>query len=189
MSVPGLYYFPNIISSDDSKQMITFLDSNSLWKPITNHPNSRVVQQFGYLYNYKNGNTNQPTIPIPNEFNILVENGMKICNELGLISDDYKFNQCIVNKYICGQGISAHKDSELFGPVIICYTLESGASMTFRLKDEKKTIYVEPNSLYIMSDEARYLWTHEMTSVKSDKVNGKKLDRDTRISITFRNVK
>ena len=39
-----------------------------------------------------------------------------------------------------------------------------------------------------MKDEARNLWTHEIISKKSDKINGVTTKRDTRISITFRTV-
>ena len=34
--------------------------------------------------------------------------------------------------------------------------------MTFKNKDKTHDLYVKPNSLYIMSGDSRYLWTHEM---------------------------
>jgi len=61
--------------------------------------------------------------------------------------------------------------------------------MVFKNGEEKKEIYVKPNSLYIMSDDARYVWTHEMPSRKSDLVDNNKIKRDRRVSLTFRNVK
>ena len=54
------------------------------------------------------------------------------------------------------------------------------------LNDETVKIYVKPNSLYIMSGEARYNWYHQMLNVKTDTVRGKKIDRKTRISLTFK---
>jgi alkylated DNA repair dioxygenase AlkB len=60
--------------------------------------------------------------------------------------------------------------------------------MKFTYNGEHKEIYVKPNSLYIMSGDSRYVWSHSMPVKKSDVVNGIKIKRDRRISITFRNV-
>lgn len=67
-------------------------------------------------------------------------------------------------------------------------TVGSGAIMRFRLGSEKKELYVEPNTIYIMSGDARYKWTHEMPSNFNDVIDGEKIKRGRRISITFRNV-
>ena len=108
-----------------------------------------------------------------------------VCQSLEIINDDYVFDQCIVNNYFPGQGISKHIDLIDFGSVIGCFSICSGSEMVFQRGEEKYGIYAEPNSLYIMSGDSRYKYTHEMVSKKSD--NGK--TRDRRISITFRNVK
>ena len=52
-TVPGLYYTDNLISSDYSQQIIHYLDNESKWSPITDSPNSRRIQHYGYKYNYK----------------------------------------------------------------------------------------------------------------------------------------
>jgi len=49
-------------------------------------------------------------------------------------------------------------------------------------------LYVKPNSLYIMSGDARYVWTHELSPKKYDMSDGNKINRVRRISVTFRNV-
>lgn len=86
------------------------------------------------------------------------------------IDDNYSFNQCIVNNYEAGQGISKRTDVSSYGDVIGCYTFGSGATMVFKKYTEKYELYVEPNSLYIMSGDARYKWTHEMLGKHSDMV-------------------
>ena len=92
-------------------------------------------------------------------------------------------------KQLSGQGISKHIDVTSYGGIIGCYTLNSGSIMNFRSpSDDVVDVYVKPNSLYIMSGDARYKWTHEMPSCKNDVVNGMKILRDRRISVTFRNV-
>ena len=60
--------------------------------------------------------------------------------------------------------------------------------MTFRNGKNVIKKYVKPNSVYIMTGDSRYKWTHEMPSTKSDKVDDKKILRSRRVSITFRNV-
>lgn len=56
--------------------------------------------------------------------------------------------------------------------------------MIFRRGDIEKELYVQKDSLYIMSGESRYSWTHEMPTRKND--NDK--PRSRRVSITFRMV-
>tara|TARA_B100000900_G_scaffold387128_1_gene378106 strand:- start:1267 stop:1455 length:189 start_codon:yes stop_codon:yes gene_type:complete len=60
--------------------------------------------------------------------------------------------------------------------------------MTFKNKSEQEDLYVNPNSLYIMSSDSRYLWSHEMAQKKYDIVDNIKINREHRISVTFVNV-
>jgi len=66
--------------------------------------------------------------------------------------------------------------------------------MTFRPHPENKL--VDPNTVYdillpvgSLADDASTKWTHEIRKVKYDNINGKKIKRGTRISITFRTVR
>lgn len=99
------------------------------------------------------------------------------------------FEQCIINAYEPGQGIGKHIDSLNFGDVVGCFSGGSGAHIIFKNNEEKYQVYIEPNSLYIMSNDARFKYTHEMSACKSDKVNGERIKRDKRFSITFRYIK
>lgn len=190
-TVPGLYYIPDILSHyPDLKSdgIIGELDKNK-WEQVSANENSRVVQMYGYKYNYNTNNIKEPTQPfipcITRLKDILEEIVMEI------IPNANPFNQCIVNNYTTGQGISKHIDNPLYGNTIGCYTIGdmySGATFKFRKDDIVKTIYIEPNSLYIMSGDARYVFTHEMVKAKKDKVKDNMIHRDRRISITFRNV-
>ncbi len=98
--------------------------------------------------------------------------------------------QSIVNEYLPGQGISAHTDSLAYGETIQCYTLGSGAIMRFThaVTGEIQELYVEPRSVYTMTGEARYQWKHEMVARKSDVVEGKRVTRGRRVSVTLRSV-
>ena len=183
--INGLYYFKfdDIIVPD----IVSKLDEYK-WTPLTNSVNSRIVQHYGYKYNYLTYNIKEKTDPFPDFLNPYVDKLYNLTSRMNLIPENYKFNQCIVNNYSVGQGISKHIDVKSYGNVIGCFTINSGATMIFRHLDKSINLYVEPNSLYIMSGEARYLWSHEMTTNKYDKINDTMNKRDRRISITFRNV-
>jgi alkylated DNA repair dioxygenase AlkB len=163
--IPGLQYIENVISSEYADQLLHYLDHEAKWVPISNYPNSRVVQHYGYKYNYLNYHHTEKADPIPEIFAPLVD---LIKQKHG----DISFNQVIVNNYQPGQGISKHIDLKSFGPVIGCFTIGSGATMRFRKRDQVEDLFVKPNSVYLMTGEARYQWTHEMPSTITDKVDG-----------------
>lgn len=186
-NVPGLFYVPDILDEEESKYVTDFLNEKGVWKSVTDSDDSRKVQHYGYKYDYKTRNIFEKIEEIPNELKGLRVKLRMILNLLEIESG--KFNQCIVNKYEQGQGIGAHIDVKQYGPVIGCFTLGNGAIMRFKNKEGGRVdFYVQPNSLYIMSGDARYKWTHEMPATKTDLLDGKKVKRGERISVTFRHV-
>lgn len=52
----------------------------------------------------------------------------------------------------------------------------------------KHDLYLQPRSLILLSGAARYQWTHAIPARKSDNVNGFKIERERRVSLTFRSV-
>jgi alkylated DNA repair dioxygenase AlkB len=185
LEVPGLYYIDTI--DEDTADTIKELDKCK-WLPLSNASNSRLVQHYGFKYNYATYQINEKCEPIPSFLDKYKELLYNICLQLKIIDSKYEFNQCIVNNYLKGQGISAHIDVKKYGGVIGCFTIGSGATMVFENANEKKEVYVKPNSLYIMSGDSRFIWKHSMTSRKFDIVDDIKNERGRRISITFRNV-
>ena len=168
----------------DGDRIIEQLDQKA-WKPVSAHQNSRRVQHYGSNYDYKKRKITESDASIPDELIILRDTLQEECRSLGL--ETGLFNQCIVNDYQPGQGISKHTDIPEYGPVIGCFTIGSGATMIFRNKNgEKHSVYVPTNSLYIMSGELRTEWTHEMPARLSDMVEGNSVVRARRVSVTFR---
>jgi alkylated DNA repair dioxygenase AlkB len=89
------------------------------------------------------------------------------------------FDQLIINEYKPGQQIAPHTDHVTqFGPVIACITLGQQVPITFGLGLDKKILEIEPGSMYIMTDEARYRWTHSL----------KNTSQGTRYSLTYRTM-
>lgn len=183
--IPGLFYIPDIYKLND---IICNLDEKKWFNINPRNPKSRKVQHYGYSYNYRTYNVSKKCDDIPDILIPIRDLLEKICKKKQLIPENYIFNQCIINKYESGQGIGKHIDTTNYGGVIGCYTAISGCYMIFTRNSETVKIYVKPNSLYIMSGEARYNWYHHMLPVKTDIVSGKSIDRKTRISLTFRNV-
>lgn len=157
-----------------------------LWTTGPNpHDGGRLVQQFGYYYDYatRSVNKNAPITPVPEilqDLNVqLVER--KILNTL--------HNQVIVNFYKPGQGIAAHKDhTKYFGDEIATVSLGSTIPMVFRFEDEIYEQLLKPCSIAVLRNDARWKWTHEIPARKTDMICGKKVERQNRISITFRTV-
>jgi len=199
-AINGLYFIENVLTNEQSAQIIQQLDDDqdNKWIPLSaNAQNnaSRVVKHFGYKYGYNSYKIDEIAPPMPQNIINLRDILTEKCKELKLFDNlkdkNFVFNQCIVNNYNSGQGIKTHIDLIKFGELIGCFTLGSGAIMKFKNtnKDETYDVYTTNCSLYIMSGDARYKWTHEMPFGKSDIVNGIKIDRSRRVSVTFRYVK
>lgn len=84
-------------------------------------------------------------------------------------------NQIIINKYIPGQGISAHRDHyPIFDNDIATLSLGSPIVMEFNHIKAikilnikiKKELLLKPGSLLVFGDDARYKWTHEIKKGK-----------------------
>lgn len=179
--INGLHYHSKILSKDFQKELLNFLENTKDWFSVMkNNPKSRQVLHYGYSYNYRAKNIHEKAPDMPE---IILKLREKI-REL----DHTEFNQCIVNRYLPGQGISKHTDHYKYGPVICCFTIGSGGTMTFSLEDKKEDVYTEKGSLYIMQGDAREKWKHEMSTQKMDYYDGKLRKRGIRYSLTFRMV-
>lgn len=179
--IQGLTYIPDFITSDEERSLIEIIDQQSWLNDL-----KRRVQHYGYKYDYKARAVTPESYlgPLPEWLTSLCER---------LVQKDMfqqKPDQVIVNEYVPGQGISAHVDCvPCFGDVIASLSLGSGAAMQLTKSDEKQTLYLESRSLVILSGTARYEWTHAIPARKSDVVNEFKIERERRISLTFRSVK
>jgi alkylated DNA repair dioxygenase AlkB len=162
----GLTYINKAFSFD-----ISIPEEN--WVQVTG--GNRLIQQYGYTYDY-----NSTKALYLGELPVFLDPLLEV------LDDD--FNQCIINRYLPGEGISAHIDSKAFGDTIACFTLGKGMMKFTRNGYQDVELYTENKSLYIMTGDARYLWKHEMVKRKSDMVNDKRIPRGERISITFRQV-
>jgi alkylated DNA repair dioxygenase AlkB len=172
--IPGLQYCPDFITAAEERALVEIIDQQPWLNDL-----KRQVQHYGYKYDYKARAVTADSYlgPLPNWL-------MPAAQKL-----PFKPDQAIVNEYLPGQGISAHVDCvPCFADTIASLSLGSGAVMQFANGQEKYDLYLEPRSLIILSGPARYEWIHAIPARKSDVVDGFKIERGRRVSLTFRSV-
>lgn len=178
--IDGLYYFPNFISEQEHNALLTEIDTQAWLSDL-----KRRVQHYGYKYDYKARTISSESYlgGLPPWLSDLQKRlfAEKLFKQ--------KPDQAIINEYLPGQGISAHVDCvPCFDDVIASLSLGSDVIMQFSSGEEKHDVFLERNSLIVLSGEARYKWKHAIPARKSDIVDGMKLDRQRRFSVTFRKV-
>ena len=173
MEVPGFTYTPKVINTEDEKHLIRHLKTEE-WNTAL----SRRTLHYGWEYPYNSFGELKPTDPIP-EFLIPLKDKVELLT-------NSKFDQVIVNEYLPGQGIAPHIDhTNFFGDTIGVISLGSHTCLTLKHRTKKGVdIILEPRSMYVMTDVARYVYRHSIPKRNTD--NGRK--RGTRYSITFRQV-
>ena len=177
--IPGLQYIPDYISNNQEKQLIDIIDAQEWLTDL-----KRRVQHYGYKYDYtaRSINSGHYIGAIPDWLSPLCQ---KLLEDKLFISLP---DQVIINEYLPGQGISLHIDCiPCFAEVICSLSLLSSCVMEF-IEKEKVSILLEPRSLVILSDQARYHWKHGIAARKVDIYDGNKIMRQRRISITFRTI-
>lgn len=159
------------LSKNEEKELLEYIYSQP-WSKVL----SRRVQHYGYEYSYFPPYGVKKTKEIPKLF----------LNYINKINP--KFNQVIVNEYLPGQGIGKHTDHKLFFNDMICSLSLGSPTIIFRKGENREEIFLKNKSLLIMSGESRWKWTHEIPQRKGDAINGNYIERQTRISLTFREV-
>ena len=183
-SISGLAYIENFISPQEHEE---------IWNNVYAAPwlgdLKRRVQHYGYKYDYRKRAIDHSMFlgEIP-DWSVKYAQRLVDKGYISVIPD-----QIIVNEYTPGQGIADHIDCEpCFADTVISLSL--GSEVIMQLKEKRKRtnkidVLLEPNSLIILKEDARYKWTHGIPSRKTDSFNGEKLTRQRRISLTFRKVK
>mgnify|MGYP001291000750 CR=1 FL=1 len=180
--IEGLQYIPAFITKEEEHALIEAIDQSPWLTDL-----KRRVQHYGYKYDYKARTVTDDAYI--GELPDWIASIAKRLQEQGVFKTIP--DQAIVNEYEPGQGISAHVDCvPCFGETIASLTLGSGATMQFQSagSDRKEELYLQERSLIVLSEAARYEWAHAILARKSDKVEGFKIERKRRVSITFRNM-
>lgn len=180
--IEGLKYVPEFITEAEERYLLQSINSESWLTDI-----KRRVQHYGYRYDYKARSIDYSMYlgELPLWSKIIAERLVEM-NYL-----DYLPDQIIVNEYVPGQGIANHVDCEpCFTDTIITISLNSNCIMDFISLESKQKVEVllQPRSLVVIKGVSRYKWTHGIPSRKTDWFNSFKINRELRISLTFRKV-
>lgn len=114
--------------------------------------------------------------------------------------------QILINEYVGCTGISTHfEDEEAFGPVIATISLISPILMTLEhprvhtnectdMLEPPSKVLLEPRSLFMMSESARYEWRHgisrhRIVPLPNGSVVARNRDSYRRVSITIRHLR
>jgi alkylated DNA repair dioxygenase AlkB len=182
--IPGLYFVRNFLDVEAQRDLVQKIDDQP-WRTGLR----RRVQHYGAAYDYGKhsvalGPGELALAPLPDWGKRLVDR----INGAGIVN--VSFGQMIVNEYLPGQGIGPHIDSGDFGPEIITVSLCSACTMTFSRPgyEECLDLWVQPGDLMLLTQEARYLWRHQIRPRKQDLYQGQKVQRQRRVSVTLRTV-
>jgi alkylated DNA repair dioxygenase AlkB len=169
--IPGLRYLPEYLNEAEERALVEAIDGlpwNTEW---------RRRQPYGAGYGTRGG-----AAPIP-------EWGRRLADRM--LADgvtDVPFDQMLVNEYLPGQGISPHRDYAPFGRTVVSLSLLSPCVMDLRHPPtgRRERLLLEPRSLLVLADEARYGWEHGIAPRKRDSWQGLPVERGRRVSVTFR---
>lgn len=180
ISIPGLQLIQDAITPAYQEELVYIIDQQPWLTDLR-----RRVQHYGYRYDYRSRSVDASQFlgPLPAwSMHLLAQ--LQNAGHIEQMPD-----QLIINEYEPGQGISAHIDCRpCFGEIILSLTLNSPCVMEFTRAQEKVPLLLEPGSLLIMQGEARHAWKHGIPARKKDIYEGKSIERQRRISLTFRNI-
>jgi len=179
----GLVYQPAFLSAQEQADLLAFIEHQPWLDDL-----KRRVQHYGYKYDYRARaiDQNYHLGPLPL---LLADIGQRLYRQhlLDAIPD-----QAIINEYMPGQGITRHIDCEpCFTDYIASVSLCAPILMELTPVDNKSIqapVWLEPGSVIVLADEARYHWMHGIAFRKSDVYQGVRRMRARRISVTFRKV-
>jgi alkylated DNA repair dioxygenase AlkB len=177
LPVAGLRLIADFVDEAEERDLLGRIDA-SPWDDTLR----RRIQQYGIRYSYRLGKTPQPAsvAPLPDWILPFVERA----RARGLF--DRMPEQVLVNEYRPGQGISAHIDAPIFGPVVTSLTLGAPAPIEFLEDAGPISVWLPRRSLLVFSGRARSGVRHRIAARKSDEVGGVRIPRARRVSITFR---
>ncbi|RLN73123.1 hypothetical protein BBJ28_00002787 [Nothophytophthora sp. Chile5] len=189
LRVPGLRFEPEFSTKEQEAACIAFFDQQdgSRW---ANTVKARQVQHFGYEFSYETRRCD-PDQPLPEPMPAVLQSIIDQIARCGIMDGDTP-DQVTVNEYLPGQGIASHLDTHsAFTTTIASLSLCSEVVMEFRHPDgvRNEGVLLPARSLAVMSGASRYEWTHAIVPRTFDVIDGQQVDRQRRLSITFRKIR
>ncbi len=177
----GLSYCPDFLTRDDEAALLAHLATLPFREArFRQYTARRRVVRFGegdYLEAEPDQPTDHPRIEFP-EF--LKDVRARVAAFVGIPPE--AFVHALTTEYAPGTPIGWHRDAPHF-ELVAGLSLGSACRMRFRPLDESRhaeifTLDLQPRSLYILRDDMRWWWQHNIPPVKA-----------TRYSITLRTLR
>ena len=176
-TVPGLAYVAEYVTREEERELIAAIDREP-WRTEW----QRRRQVYGVSYGSAVSTTPQTAPSFPAWLSALAA---RIVGD-GWLADDVV--NAVINEYLPGQGIGAHRDYPGFGPTVVAVSLGSACilELDHPTSHVKELLDVEPRSLWVLGGEARSDWRHGIAARRADIIDGIKRPRERRISVTLR---
>ena len=186
----GAFYCPDFLALARARDLLNWIDHQD-WDGRL----SRRTQHYGAVYDYTRRKTTSAKA-IASLPPILAQTARAVQAKTAQYGTPLTATMVLVNDYQPGQGIAPHIDATPnFGPVLATLSLGAPVLMDFQpsaqggAKGQKPTtLWLMPGSLLVLSGAARYDWLHGIAKRKNDRVEGRRLARGRRVSVTFRTL-
>ena len=183
VEIEGMSYHEEFISIEEESELIEKILGQTWLGDL-----KRRVQHYGWKYDYKARSLDYSMYlgMLPDWISLL----SKRLVAHGMMTEEP--DQVIINEYKPGQGIANHVDCEpCFGDTIISLSLASPCIMNFinLRSQQKRCVVLQPRSVVVIKGDARYCWSHGIPARLADQIDGERINRKVRISMTFRTVK
>ena len=190
----GLCVVEDFITEDEEEELIRKVERDieeQADNKVQEELKHRRVVHYGYKFRY---GSNDVDLEDPLAEEGMPEHVTRVVDKL--VGWDQKPDQCTVNRYDPGHGISQHVDNpDAFSSTISSLSL--GSPVIFEMRHPAGSMHsflLKPRSLLTMKGESRYEWTHGIKARKVDLVVDPEsksealVHRGVRWSLTFRKV-
>ena len=193
LDIPGLYFSPEVITPEEEKIILHHIKKDRGHYVSQIHP----AYEFGwkFLEREKGIQGIFPLTPqeylgkFPDWLSNVWFNCVYRTNLPKEVIREIHPDHVLVNEYKVGEGCMRHTDDIGFWTDwVMGLSLESGCTIIFKYKNTTYPVYLPPRSIYVLTGDARYKYTHEIAPEHDDIVDNEVIARSHRTSLTFRMI-
>ncbi len=161
LGIPGLKYLPKALDGQEMDILLGEIDAMPWSRKF-----KRRVQEYGAPYDFRarTEDLDAPVTPIPHFV-------LRVATKLAQWGVAHEApDQCSINEYLDGEGMSAHVDALPFDDGISILTLGSTCEMEFIHIATGKLLRFTPEvgSVLFLTGSSRYDWLHRISPRLSD---------------------
>jgi len=186
--IEGFYLIPNVFDQEENQYYISKIEENKGFECKQIH----LAEEYGWKFLPVEKKTQQDYLgPNPPWLNDIWSRASSSLNKYLGDKNFTHWDHVLINHYEVGDGCKPHTDDlKFWDDWVIGVSFGSGCEM---ILSEYKTnnptsIYLPAKSVYLLTGDARYRWTHGISFKSGDKVYGDLQPRTKRISLTFRTI-